>query len=225
MDIKRFFRAMGIDMWILLAFACGMFYMSARDFVVSLKPIISFEDMLNGEELKVGSHVEGNVPFIIDYFATETSTTKYKDGSTRSSKNGRYYLIPTATGYVGLKGREVDVSELGKITDETYEYLMGGPEPTTEKYMTGVVDPMDDELAGYFYEYLEDMGYTQSELDAMGEPLVIKFVSFTAVRIMFAISIFLLILTVFLIIRKYKKEGQGSGLKRAEDLPSQRIEL
>ena len=212
-------------MWILLAFACGMFYMSARDFVVSLKPIISFEDMLNGEELKVGSHVEGNVPFIIDYFATETSTTKYKDGSTRSSKNGRYYLIPTATGYVGLKGREVDVSELGKITDETYEYLMGGPEPTTEKYMTGVVDPMDDELAGYFYEYLEDMGYTQSELDAMGEPLVIKFVSFTAVRIMFAISIFLLILTVFLIIRKYKKEGQGSGLKRAEDLPSQRIEL
>ena len=53
----------------------------------------------------------------------------------------------------------------------------------------------------------------------MGDPLVIEYVSFGAVRIMFVIGVLFLILGVFLFRRGYRLEIQGSGLPKAEDLP------
>ena len=66
---------------------------------------------------------------------------------------------------------------------------------------------------------MEEFGYTESEIEAMGDPLVIEYVSFGAVRIMFVIGVLFLILGVFLFRRGYRLEIQGSGLPKAEDLP------
>ena len=68
-------------------------------------------------------------------------------------------------------------------------------------------------------EYLEEMGYTAEEVEAMGDPLVVEFRSFTAVRVMFVIGIVLVILSVLLFRRRYRIATRGSGLRRAEDLP------
>ena len=134
MDFKRLFNALGRGILILLLFGGGMLWMTTGDLIISFKPAISFEDMLDGKEVKPGNHVAGDVAYVLDYFASETTYTEYKDGSRSSGKkSGRYYLIPTAEGYIGLKGREVDVSELDQLSDETYEYLMGGAEPSTIK--------------------------------------------------------------------------------------------
>ncbi len=53
----------------------------------------------------------------------------------------------------------------------------------------------------------------------MGEPLLIQYISFTAVRVMFAIGIVLLLLAFIILRLRYKRLCRGSGLPKAEDLP------
>lgn len=220
MDIKKFLDGFGRDVLLLLMFGVIMIYLNGYDAVVSLKPAISFEDMLDGTEVKAGSHVAGNVAYALDYFASESTYTRYRDGSRSTDrKSGNYYLIPTSTGFIGLKSRQVDVSALNKLSDETFEFLTSGTVPTTEIYMQGTVKVMEDELAKYYCEYLEDMGYTESEIEEMGQPLVIQYISFGAVRVMFLSGIVLILLAFLIMWRRYKRALIGSGLKKAEDLP------
>lgn len=206
MDFKRLIGAFSMNILILAAVGGIMLFQSAGDFVVSFKPAISFEDMLDGKEVKAGAHVDGDVVYVLDYFASESTYTERSDGSRSGNKaSGRYYLLPTAEGYIGLKSREMDVAVMNKISDETYEFLMGGEEPTTTIHMQGSVEVMEGQLAKYYREYLLDMEYTESEIDAMGDPLVIQYRSFTAVRVLFAIGAALVALAIFLICRRYKR--------------------
>ena len=220
MKIGNIFRSLGTEVIMVLAIGGMLLYMNASDLVVSFKPAISFQDMLDGKEVKAGSHVEGNVVYVLDYFASETSYTRYKDGSRSGGrKSGNYYLIPTAEGCVALKSRQDDVSVLDQLTDETVEYMTSGTEPTTEIFIEGHVAKLEGSVVKYYKEYLEEMGYTAEEVEAMGDPLVVEFRSFTAVRVMFVICIVLVILSVLLFRRRYRIATRGSGLRRAEDLP------
>ena len=83
MKIGNIFRSLGTEVIMLLLFGGMMLYMNAADLVVSFKPAVSFEDMLDGKEVKAGSHIEGNVKYVMDYFASETSYTKYKGSAFR----------------------------------------------------------------------------------------------------------------------------------------------
>lgn len=208
--MDRFFRCITKDLLILLVMGGVLFVMNAHPFLVSLKPAISFEDMINGTEIQPGDHVAGNVVYSLDYFASETTYTRYKDGSRSGDhKNGNYYLIPAASGFAGLKCRQVDVSDMNKLTDETFAMLEGGAEPTTQIFLQGEVEVMESDLVKYFNEYLTDMGYTEAEIKTMGEPLVIRYVSFGGVRGMFAVGTLLLILSGVIFVRRFKREGQG----------------
>lgn len=221
MSIKKFFGSFGRDTFILLAFGIALIAMTASDFIVSLKPAVSFQDMLDGKEVKPGTHVAGEVVYALDYFASETTYTQYKDGSrSGGSKSGNYYLIPTATGYVGLKSRQVDVSDLNKLSEETFDYMMSGTEPTTKITMQGHVKVMEDDVAGYYRDYLEDMGYTEAEIEAFGEPLVVTYVSFVSVQVMFALGVVLILLALLLVLGRYKRAMKGSGLTSVDELPN-----
>ncbi len=207
MDIKKFISSLSVNIFILLGMGGIMLFQSAGDFVISFKPAVSFEDMLDGKEVKAGTHVAGDVIYVIDYFASESTYTQRSDGSRSGDKaNGRYYLLPTADGYIGLKSRQVDVSEMEKIAEQTYDYMMGGEEPTTTYFMQGSVEVMEGQLEKYYREYLADMGYTEGEIADMGQPLVIKYVSFTAVRVLFLIGLALVGLAVFFVWRRYTRE-------------------
>lgn len=220
MDIKKFLSGFGRGTLILLMFGAILIYQSAADLVVSLKPAVSFEQMLDGTEVKAGSHVAGDVLYALDYFASQSTYTQRSDGSRSGSrKSGNYYLIPTSTGYIGLKSRQSDVEALNTLTDETFQYLETGTEPTTTVFTQGSVEVMGDKIAKYYREYLEDLGYTESEIEDMGEPLVIQYVNFQAVQISFVFGVFLIVLTCFLLWRRYKRALKGSGLPKAEDLP------
>lgn len=219
--MRKLLSCLGRDILMLFLFGGMMVCMSARDAFVSFKPAVSFEDMLDGEEVKAGTHVAGNVAYVLDYFASESTYTRYKDGSrSGSKKSGNYYMIPTAMGYIGLKSRQADVSALNALSDETFEYLTSGEEPSTEIFMQGSVEVMEEKLAGYFREYLEEMGYTEEEIEDMGQPLVIQYVSFTAVRVMFALGLVLIFLGFFIIWKRYKRlDDPDRGVMRVEDLP------
>lgn len=220
MDIKKFLSGLGRDVLILLILGGIMIYQSAADLVISLKPAITFEQMLDGKEVKAGSHVAGDVIYVLDYFASQSTYTQRSDGSRSGSrKSGNYYLIPTSTGYIGLKSRQADVDALNTLTDETFEYLETGTEPTTTVFMQGSVEVMSSKVTKYYQEYLEDLGYTETEIEEMGDPLMIQYVNFTAVRAMFAIGVVFIILAFFILWRRYKRALRGSGLLKAEDLP------
>ena len=123
MDIKKFISSLSVNIFILLGMGGIMLFQSAGDFVISFKPAVSFEDMLDGKEVKAGTHVAGDVIYVIDYFASESTYTQRSDGSRSGDKaNGRYYLLPTADGYIGLKSRQVDVSEMEKIAEHNVFY-------------------------------------------------------------------------------------------------------
>jgi len=217
MNIRKLFEAFGRDVLFLLLIGGMLVYMDTADFIISFKPAVSFEDMLDGTEVKAGSHVSGNVVFALDYFASESTYTKRSDGSrSGSKKSGNYYLIPTADGYIGLKSIQADVDALNKISDETFDYLNGGAEPSTVFEMEGSVQVMEDELAKYYKEYLTDMGYSDAEIEGFGTPLVIQNRNFTAIRVMFAVGVVFLFLGILIWVRRYRRE---SGLQRAEDLP------
>ena len=223
MDIRRLFRCMGRGTWMLIGVGATLLYLTAADFVISIKPAVSFEDMLDGKEVKVGSRVAGEVVFAMDYFASESTYTRYEDGSRSGSrKSGNYYLIPTAEGYIALKSRQADVSALDALSEETFEYMNNGPEPSTVIHMQGKVERMEGTLAGYYEEYLEELGYSEAEIDAFGEPLVIRYLNFIAVQSMFAAALLILFLDIFFLQRRYRRAGEDRGSKRAEDLPDPR---
>ncbi len=222
MKLGAIFRGLSTAVMMLFMIGGMILYLTTGDMIVSFKPAVSFEDMLdeNSEGMKAGQHVKGNVKYVLDYFASESTYTKRSDGSrSASKKSGNYYLLPTAEGYIGLKSREKDVSILNKLTEETYTYLTTGEEPVTEFFIEGHVKKLKGNVVRYYKEYLEEFGYTESEIEAMGDPLVIEYASFGAVRIMFVIGVLILILGVLLFRRGYRLEIQGSGLPKAEDLP------
>ena len=223
MDIRRLFRCMGRGTWMLIGVGATLLYLTAADFVISIKPAVSFEDMLDGKEGKEGSRVAGEVGFAMDYFASESTYTRYEDGSRSGSrKSGNYYLIPTAEGYIALKSRQADVSALDALSEETFEYMNNGLEPSTVIHMQGKVERMEGTLAGYYEEYLEELGYSEAEIDAFGEPLVIRYLNFIAVQSMFAAALLILFLDIFFLQRRYRRAGEDRGFKRAEDLPDPR---
>lgn len=220
MNIRKLFEAFGRDVLFLIIIGGVFLFQSAADAFVSLKPAVSFEDMLNGAEVKEGTHVAGDVIFALDYFASESTYTKRQDGSrSGSKKSGNYYLIPSYDGYIGLKCRQSDVAGLDRLSEETFDYLNGGAEPSSAVFMEGSVEVMADTLARYYKEYLQDMGYTDAEIEAFGTPLVIQYVNFTAVRAAFVLGFVLFAAGVFIFLRRYRRE---SGLKKAEDLPDVR---
>ena len=64
---------------ILILFTAGMILilLSFSGFITSFLPPVTFEDLLNGREIKIGSHVEGNVVYALDYFASDTTYETY----------------------------------------------------------------------------------------------------------------------------------------------------
>ena len=221
MNIKKLFSGLGRDVLLLFVIGGVLLYQTAGTALVSIKPAVSFEDMLDGAEVKPGTHVAGNVVYAFDYFASETSYTQRSDGSRSGDrKNGNYYLIPIANGYIGLKCRQADVAALDKLSEETFTFLQTGAEPSTTIFMEGNVEVLEGEVAIYYQEYLEELGYTKAEIEAFGTPLVIRYVSFNAVRVMFLIGVVLVILGLIILIRRANYE---SGLPKASDLPNSPI--
>ena len=104
----------------------------------------------------------------------------------------------------------------------TDKYIISGQ--LSEEYKISLnavtkVELLEDKLVKYFREYLEDLGFEKEDIDSLGEPLVIRYVNFTAVRVMAVIGVVLLLLAGLLYRRRYRLETRGSGLRRAEDLP------
>lgn len=205
--MKKLFASLNRLNLTLLILGIVVIFMFSNELVSSFNPIISFEDILDGVEVKSGSHIEGNVVMSFSPFASETTERKSKIGTTISTEDsGNYYVIPMGdNNFIGLKTNQDHVFDMNKLVDETYAFLEGGDKPTTKVFMEGMVKKMDDELIKYFREYMIASDFTEAEIDAMGTPLYIDYTSFNSVRISFIGGIALVILAAVLIFTKYRK--------------------
>ena len=195
--MKHIFR--GINWGVIMLFAIGgmLLFQSIPEDIIALKPAISFEELLEeGTQVKAGDHVSGKVPYVFDTFASEETYTQYKDGSRSAGKaSGMYYLVPTADAFIAMKGRQADVEVLDGLIEETWTYMMTGEEPAAEFSMDGKVEVLEPQLAGYFKDYLRDeLELTDDVIESLGEPLVVRYVNFTACWVMTAIGFALVLL-------------------------------
>lgn len=207
--MKKFFNAL-FKQYVLLFLIIGiaLLVIFLGDTITSFMPSKDFEDIME-YGLEVGDHVSGNLLYSFDYFAVEDTVTTHKGGTTTTSKGTAYfYVIPgdyNLDVLYGLEVRKADSSEVSKNTDETFEYLDGAGEPVTRPYMEGKAVKMDDEMAKYFKKYLEDSGYTSDEIKAMGDFIMVDYISFISVRIATLAGIVFLLLGIVFFILEFRK--------------------
>jgi len=193
---------------ILILFTAGMILilLSFSGFITSFLPPVTFEDLLDGREIKMGSHIEGNVVYALDYFASDTTYKKNSEGIIVPKKNsGNYYIIPFYGGYLGLKTDNDQNLSFDRLTDETYAFLKGGQKPQMEIFIDGQIIPMKQKLIPYFHRYLSDAGYSVEEINAMGSPFLIQPRAFIVNRILFSAGTVFLFLSVLIFRRIYRR--------------------
>lgn len=202
-----------------------------KDFPNLFLPSHDYDEVLeNG--LKEGQHIKGEIFYSLGSFASEESYTQYENSRTASKTTGYYYMIPVGeNGMAAVYIRKDDLDAMDALTEETYEYLMGGDVPQTEVHFEGVALKMDKQLHGLekaFREELEYMGYTESDIEEMlssysdGECLVLYGpAAVSTVYVMTAISLLAILIGVILIARNYRREVEydemkASGLTKPE---------
>lgn len=205
---------------VLLVVGATLISVSYSAFITSFRPPVSFEALLEGQAVKPGSHVAGNVVSAFPPFASQTTYTKYKNGSRSTERaSGSFYVIPTDKGFIGLKTNEDQVVAMDQLVEETLRYSEeGGTPPTKKVYIEGEVLPMEPKLVKYYKEYLKESGFSAAEIKAMGEPLVIQYTVFRNVQLMVAGGIIVILAGIGLIVRRYKQlsaeESEGESVNQ-----------
>lgn len=216
--IGRLFRSLSGFSATLFVFACIFLgaMIKVGDFPQILMPSHDYEYVLeNG--LKEGQHIKGEIFYSLGSFASEESYTQYEDYRTASKTTGYYYMIPVGeSGMAAIFVRKDDLEVMDALTEETYNYLIGGEIPQTEVHFEGVAVKMEKNLKGLegaFRDQLEYMGYTDSEVEEMlaaysdGECLVLEGpADMSVMYVMMAVVFLVFLISILLIVRNYRKE-------------------
>ncbi len=146
----------------------GIFLLLAtlQNFLTALKPAVDIAYLLDhgaGE----GMHVAGRVPYTYDCFADMTETA-------RGRVQAYYYALPAAEGIIVLAVSPEKKKAMDILLEETFDYLESGYLPETVVEVEGYVEKARGRLPYLLSQYMEDIGYTKEEVEAMGEPLMIR---------------------------------------------------
>lgn len=185
----------------------GVFaFASSEMFFTSLKPVTNFEDL---QEVKVeeGMHIKGELKYALDCFAYEETWTENKDGSRTPAKTSHYYYaIPGVDDTFFAVEVSTDAQDdMEALADETVEYVQGGDEPTTKVTIEGRMSKMEDDMVDLFEEYLEEIGYTETEISAMGDFYYVEKASMRNVRISFGVGVLFMVVGIALVVVRFIK--------------------
>ena len=202
----KFFRKISWYGLLMILFGAMMTVQTFPDLLTSFKTPKDFDEVLDSGAA-AGDRVEGQVPFLLDYFATEESWTENQDGSRTPKKTSNYYyVLPAGDDFIGLTVSPGNASDANKLVDQTYDFLDGGAEPDVTLEVTGRVCEMEADLVSMFEEELRDYyGYSDHDLSALKPYLLIENRSFTAVRVLCGGGVLLALAGVFVTVRRWKK--------------------
>ena len=93
-------------------------------------------------------------------------------------------------------------NDMEKLLEETFAYLDGGSWPASPVPIEGYVTKAQGRLPYLLSQYMLEIGYTQEEIDAMGQPLMIQYDAekMQKARIYAPVGVILLALEVLLIV-------------------------
>lgn len=207
--MSKFFQKISRAGLVLALIGGVLLGVSVGDTVTSFKPARSFEDVLESGAAP-GDHVAGQVPFLLDSFASmQTWTENSQTHSTTPKKtSSRYYVLPGGEGFLGLTVHAKSFDQSEALVDQTYDYLAGGDIPASQLTLDARVAAMDEELAEMFRDEMREYyDYTDQELEAMGTILMVEPRDFTAVRIFCGVGAVSLLLGAALLVLRWKKES------------------
>lgn len=193
-------------------------FLCFRDGIAAMLPLTD----LYGEETDVHDigyfdMVEVDIYAVYDYFVSEVTT----ENGVKKDEDF-FYIIPAwdASGeemyYIGVKVDEDDVGPYNKISDITYNYIMGISDELgdTTVHETGCLKKMDDKYYKHFVAWFEEAEWFESEeeLEKYVLPLYLDPVNRGRVRNMLLVGFGMLAVGGGLVIwgimadRKYSKK-------------------
>lgn len=218
--IGRLIRSFSSISLMLIFFGCIILGVEIKsgEFPQILLPSHDYDYVLDNG-LKEGQHIKGEICFSLGSFATEESYQQNGNSRTAAKTTGYYYMIPVGEGgMAAVLIRKDDMKAMETLTEETYDYLMGGNPPQTEVHFEGVAVKMEKNLKGLedaFRSGLKEMGYTESEIEEIlssysdGKCLVLSGpAAMSTLYVMLGIAFVLILTGIILIIRNYKKEKE-----------------
>ena len=172
-------KIMAYIRWIFIMVLGGVvIFWGARTSSALSKEAIDLSDPdTDWSELETGAHVEMDMEYILDYFTTTT-----EDGSERSRKytypkleqgSDGLYEITDVIGINASKPKEFYLYD--DLCEATYQWWIGNTEKVEADpiHIDGIVQKLDNDQIGFHEEYLEDMGFTSSEIEASHYELVV----------------------------------------------------
>ena len=196
------------------AIAIGLLFISLDDTLASFGTPKDFGHLIDGE-VEVGDRVCGDIYYALDYFATEQTWTERNDGS-RTAKKTRayYYIIPAGDYFAAIEINASKGSAMSKLTDETWDYLMGGEDTVSLVPFDGRVKLLEKEepdLVGYYEEAMEEFGYTKSEIEDMGPVMLLVPRAFNTIRAFCAVGAAFLVIAIILAAKTYRPARTKKG--------------
>ncbi len=163
-------------------------------FWISIKPAYDVEYLLDNGA-REGMHVSGKVTYTYDCFA---NMGDFDDRNVSSY----YYALPAEEGMMILNIPPQKQNDMEKLLEETFAYLDGGSWPASPVPIEGYVTKAQGRLPYLLSQYMLEIGYTQEEIDAMGQPLMIQYDAekMQKARIYAPVGVILLALEVLLIV-------------------------
>lgn len=138
-----------------------------RNFWLTLKPGHDVNDLLENGAAE-GMHVSGQIEYTYDCFADMSNVDNNR-------VTAYYYALPSVDGMLILKVPASLHDKMETLLQETLEYLDGGAYPESAVPVEGYVTKAQGRLPYLLSQYMIQIGYTQEEIDAMGEPLMIEY--------------------------------------------------
>ncbi len=203
---------------VFVVFAVIMLFVCGLDSIASFKkPIDLYAEDTNVTELGRTDAIEADIYASLDCFATETTTTK-RNGATTSTKKDYYYIIPAFGGddtyYIGVKVYSRDNKSYDKIADLTWAWLGGETSDYGDVtvHAEGCLKEMDDELYDYMVEWFEEAEWFDSDadIDKYVLPVCLEPVRFGTTRIMFLVSVGVIILGIIVFVLCFRSDRKHS---------------
>lgn len=211
--MKKLIASISMGVILLLVAGVTILWRSTGDFIISFQTAKNFEELMT-EYPKEGTKVVGNVVYAYDCFASEETWKENKNGSRTAAKTSSYYYsIPSGDYILALKVKADQASSMSQLSEETFNVYTGAASATTTKVpFEGKVSKMDQEMAEIFTEYLQEIGFTEAEIAAMGPFLLLENCSFVTMRILFVVGIVLVLLGILLFLRAFKKNSASDTI-------------
>lgn len=166
----------------------AMLIAHGKNFLITLKPAYDVEYLLDNGA-REGMHVYGEVPYTYDCFA---NMSDFDD----SHVSAYYYALPSVDGMLILNVPVDMQTAMETLLDETMLYLDTGIWPTSVVPVEGYVVKAQGRLPYLLTQYMSEIGYTQEEIDAMGEPLMIEYAAGNLHKARFYAPVGMILLTV-----------------------------